>query len=460
MVFFVNIPFLRCSVYDFFCVTLIIPYICICMYGRYYALEQAFSHVHILLKTMKRNLISFLAIALLFVSTNIFAQHSLQFDNGVSYSLIVGSTPGGIYTMPPGGGTILTSSGSGTINTLPKWTTITGSLGNSLLSDNATTLTYTGTGGLKLSGSLTMTTAANIITNPGTEMIMEQTGAGIGPTRIRLQNILASNGMVLEQISANNVVDLGMKPGSGLQSNLRLETRAAFMSDPVNNTNGEFQLWDNALGAATKTFVVGKSSASFATTVGIGVAVPTQTLDVNGTALIRTSLILGNSPFWSFTPTGADLTISSAFDRLIYRINTDAVGSGEFNVYLNNSGTPTLQVTGGTVTTNGNLSVTGNTTLGSGSSTISRVIRGSFTFGAGFTIPANGWITLSFGPLGGLADGDPTFWGVTNAGMTAGTAQYTYSGWTDGSNVYIRFLNPTAAAIVVPATTLTYSIIK
>ena len=34
--------------------------------------------------------------------------------------------------------------GTGTTNTIPKWTTSTGALGNSLLSDNATSLTYTG----------------------------------------------------------------------------------------------------------------------------------------------------------------------------------------------------------------------------------------------------------------------------------------------------------------------------
>jgi hypothetical protein len=42
-------------------------------------------------------------------SSSIFAQHSLQIDNGSgSYSTIFGSAPGGIYILPGGGGNILT----------------------------------------------------------------------------------------------------------------------------------------------------------------------------------------------------------------------------------------------------------------------------------------------------------------------------------------------------------------
>lgn len=49
----------------------------------------------------------------------------------------------GTWAAPPGSGTI----SSGTTNTLSKYTAAT-TLGNSLLSDNATTLSYTGTGGI------------------------------------------------------------------------------------------------------------------------------------------------------------------------------------------------------------------------------------------------------------------------------------------------------------------------
>lgn len=48
-----------------------------------------------------------LAITFLFVFTSaLLAQHSLQLDYGGAYSTIMGSSPGGTYTLPPGGGTI------------------------------------------------------------------------------------------------------------------------------------------------------------------------------------------------------------------------------------------------------------------------------------------------------------------------------------------------------------------
>ncbi len=544
--------------------------------------------------------------------------------------------------------------GSGTQNTLPKWNNAGGTtLGNSLLSDNATTLTYTGTGGLKLSGNLTMTTAANIITNPGTEMIVEQTGAGIGPTRIRLQNINASNGMVLEQSSANNVVDLGMKPGSGVQSNLRLEARNAFMTNPASNTNGEFQFYDDALGGgATKTFSIGKSTASFFTNVGIGTATPAAPLSFGGSAgkkiylydatatdrygfgintselqtfmttgahfswnkggdfqpsgtneLMRltsvgnlqntgdnplaqdgnginntgfqwegsgtgftgnfsnlsavngadgiqiamasntgngraidvttgtnfgingggglrsevfrvmnngitfsgganpnanntndlgtpalqwrdlyisgighfnavnpnvdntndlgtptfrwrslyagTSLLLGSSSYWSFTPSGADLTIASAFDRLIFQINTDASGSGEFTVFLNNSATPMFQVTGNGVA------------IGNGTPILREIKPGGAPFGAGgFTVGAGA--TASFSIFGGgfanLNINDVvivTFDDAANAAIAGGliwTSGVTVSNG-GGGTVKVNMYNPTAAAVTIPAGT-------
>lgn len=40
------------------------------------------------------------------LASGLFAQHSLQLDYGGAYSTIIGSSPGGTYTLPPGGGTI------------------------------------------------------------------------------------------------------------------------------------------------------------------------------------------------------------------------------------------------------------------------------------------------------------------------------------------------------------------
>lgn len=55
----------------------------------------------------------------------------------------------GTWAAPAGSGTI----SSGTTNTLPKYTAAT-TVGNSLLSDDATTLTYTGTGGISSTGPI------------------------------------------------------------------------------------------------------------------------------------------------------------------------------------------------------------------------------------------------------------------------------------------------------------------
>jgi hypothetical protein len=58
---------------------------------------------------MKRSIVGLI---LLFVSTNISAQmHKLQIDNGGANSIIQGSNPGGTYTLPTGGGSILTTGG-------------------------------------------------------------------------------------------------------------------------------------------------------------------------------------------------------------------------------------------------------------------------------------------------------------------------------------------------------------
>jgi hypothetical protein len=59
---------------------------------------------------MKISRILFYAFFLFLLSHNGFAQHSLQLDDGLHhYSTITASNPGGIYLLPPGGGTLLTS---------------------------------------------------------------------------------------------------------------------------------------------------------------------------------------------------------------------------------------------------------------------------------------------------------------------------------------------------------------
>lgn len=66
---------------------------------------------------MKRNSLGLIALIILFVSTNAFAQpHGLQVDDGAQhYSTIMGPNPGGAYTLPAGGGALVTSASPGSI---------------------------------------------------------------------------------------------------------------------------------------------------------------------------------------------------------------------------------------------------------------------------------------------------------------------------------------------------------
>jgi hypothetical protein len=65
-------------------------------------------------KNMKRQLLFSLALFLALTSS-VFAQHSLQIDDGSgNYTIITGSGSGGTYTFPNGGGTILTTGGGTT----------------------------------------------------------------------------------------------------------------------------------------------------------------------------------------------------------------------------------------------------------------------------------------------------------------------------------------------------------
>src|SRR5258708_6444276 len=55
--------------------------------------------------------------AILCTGVSVFAQHSLQFDDGTTgdYYIIKGAGAGGTYTLPPGGGALVTSTSPGSI---------------------------------------------------------------------------------------------------------------------------------------------------------------------------------------------------------------------------------------------------------------------------------------------------------------------------------------------------------
>lgn len=87
------------------------------------------------------------------LSTSLFAQHTLQLDNGTGqYSTITGNFPGGAYTLPPGGGQFLVIPPDGTVP-------LSGDINmqNYIITNigNAGT-DFTSEGGLNLAGPLTV----------------------------------------------------------------------------------------------------------------------------------------------------------------------------------------------------------------------------------------------------------------------------------------------------------------
>jgi len=228
--------------------------------------------------------------------------------------------------IPDADGTILLSTG-GTANRLTRWGAGGTSIVNGSLSDD-------GTGTLSGTTVVTMTTTS-------TEMVFEQTGDALGDSRIRLQNRTGSNGALFEQIptvAGVDLIDLGFKPGAGVQSNIRLEARAAQLADGANAPNGEFQFFMNSTGVATRALSVGSASV----VVNTGGAV--------------------------------DLTVAeTGFTRAAANI---AINPGAAN----------------TVTTNGSLQVDGNTTLGNADADITTA-RGTINLNttntAGATVNIN-----------------------------------------------------------------------
>ena len=91
---------------------------------------------------------AFLTTVFLILATSYsFAQlHSVQVDDGAGhYSTITGSNPGATFILPPGPGPVTLIVGVGNQNFLTKWTNAGATaIGNSLLSDNGTTVAVSG----------------------------------------------------------------------------------------------------------------------------------------------------------------------------------------------------------------------------------------------------------------------------------------------------------------------------
>ncbi|HYM20852.1 MAG TPA: hypothetical protein VEW28_07605 [Candidatus Kapabacteria bacterium] len=114
----------------------------------------------------------------------------------------------------------------------------------------------------------------------------------------------------------------------------------------------------------------------------------------------------------------------------------------------------------GNVTDQGNVSVNGTLTVGSGSSTVGHVIRLSFSYGS-FTLGSTSAAITTVGPFSGVGDGDPVFVGVPNGVLSAGNF-LSYTAWTDGSGVlHFRLYNAdNSNSANIPASTIVFTIIK
>ena len=145
---------------------------------------------------MIRNLKSIIAFLLLVVATNSFAQHSLQLNQGVNISTIVGSAGGGIYTLPAVPGTLVTS------GSLPGVAWVLG--GNTSPSSNIFG-TLSATDVLMQAGGTTQLT----LRNTGGIELPNTTGAGVGVIYQGGNPFIHSLGGVFVGLLAGNLTNTG-----------------------------------------------------------------------------------------------------------------------------------------------------------------------------------------------------------------------------------------------------------
>ncbi|MBK6291862.1 MAG: hypothetical protein IPF59_08900 [Ignavibacteria bacterium] len=116
---------------------------------------------------------------------------------------------------------------------------------------------------LALAGNQRFTAVGtSTISAAGTELRLEQTTDVFGFSRLRLQHRNGSNGALFETDPAGPaLVDFGFKPGTGVQSNIRLETRGASLRNIANTANGEFQFFMNPTSTPLYTLIGGSAAA-------------------------------------------------------------------------------------------------------------------------------------------------------------------------------------------------------
>lgn len=144
-------------------------------------------------------LVTFCALAVAFCASSSYSQHSLQLDSGpgiANISIIKGSSPGGTYLLPPGGGTFLVNSGSGIsdgwllggniITAVKSFGSKAGSAFDvSMVANGVEAMRLLSGGGVSVTGGLKLNALTPIIlgADPGIAgQVLTSAGAGATPT--------------------------------------------------------------------------------------------------------------------------------------------------------------------------------------------------------------------------------------------------------------------------------------
>ncbi|MBK7033619.1 MAG: hypothetical protein IPH49_10225 [Ignavibacteria bacterium] len=144
---------------------------------------------------------------------------------------------------------------------------------------------------LAIAGNQRFTNATSSTITSNQELILEQLGDTFGTSRLRIQHRDGSNGALFETQAgggAPDLVDFGFKPGSGVQSNIRLEFRGSSLRNPANSANGEFQYLMASTTSPQYVFSIGRAAAAFENVnVGVGDATPDERFTVGTTSQFR-----------------------------------------------------------------------------------------------------------------------------------------------------------------------------
>jgi hypothetical protein len=246
---------------------------------------------------------------LLFVSTDIFAQHSNQFDDGAShYSTLRGSASGGTYTLPNGGGILLSSSGS----TANVW----------LLGGN------TGAGGSNQIGTLDNTDlkfVAGLAGAPNVRMTILGTGAGTGNVSIG-----AATAPSMLSVGTTNQFQVD---GSGNVVKIRNVTYS----------------WPNAQAAAANYVLTNDGAGSLSWAAGGGTGQP---------KFVLTNVAFGASPYTALTTDQLIHVNTSAGNVVVNLPNANTFSAGQTIVIKNvdpgaNGNTVTIQTSNAGIGDNG-----------------------------------------------------------------------------------------------------------